>query len=283
MTNEELVNRIKASVDIADNMAALWQQNKNFVHMIANKFQGQADQDDLMQEGFIGLCNAIDGYDPDGGGKFLTYASHWIRQAMQRYIENNGTVRVPVHRQADIRKYNRVVSDFRKNYGREPEIRELMNIFYMPYKDIVALEKAAQCLHISSIETPVGDEGTTLGELLPGCEGIEDDIIQSVDLEALKGILWPLVDELPGQQPAVIRARFKDGLTLKETGDLIGQTSSQARQEESKALRELRKPCRSRQLQPYYEDYLAGAMYHIGVASFNRTWTSEVELAVLGR
>ena len=282
MSNEILVANIQNGINIADNMAALWQQNKRFVYKMARRYQGQAEEEDLLQEGFIGLCNAVDGYDPDSQTTFLNYAGNWIRQAMQRYIENNGTIRIPVHRQADIRKYKRVVNDFQKHYGRKPEIRELMDIFYIPYKDIIALEKDAQCLHISSTEMPIGDDdGATLGELLPGCEGIEDDIIEAMDHEALKEILWSMVDELPGQQGPVIHARYQHGLTLQATGDAIGCTREHVWQEEAKGLRTLRSPARAKKLRPYYKDYVPGRYDHVGVQQFNRTWTSSVEREVL--
>ena len=264
---------------MAENMAELWQQNQGFIGQMARKYSQLAEEDDLIQEGYIGLCKAVDGYKPGQGGNFLTYAGYWIRQTMTRYIQNNGTVRIPVNRQTDIWRYQRVRSDFRKEYGREPEIYELARILGVSYKEVKALEKDAQWGHISSTETPAGDDEITLGELLPGCEGIEDDIIEEADREALKGILWPMVDELPGQQSAVIRARFKGELTLEKVGEMIGGTPDQAKQVEMKALRELRKPSRANKLRPYMEQY----SYHIGVETFNRTWTSEVELAVLGK
>lgn len=112
--------------------------------------------------------------------------------------------------------------------------------------------------------------------------GIEDDIIEELDREALRDILWPMVDELPGQQPTVLRARFRDELTLKEVGEIIGGAPDRAKQVEMKALRELRKLSRSKKLRPYMEQYImAHAFKGCGVETFNRTWTSSVERAVL--
>lgn len=64
MSNEELVNRIQAGIDTAANMAELWQQNKGFIVRMARRYSQLAEVDDLIQEGYIGLCNAVDGYRP---------------------------------------------------------------------------------------------------------------------------------------------------------------------------------------------------------------------------
>ena len=82
MTNEQLVIRVKAGEDTAGNMLKLWQQNKGFIAKMAKKYQGYAEMDDMMQEGYIALCEAVRQYDPEQGVTFLHYAAFWIRQAM---------------------------------------------------------------------------------------------------------------------------------------------------------------------------------------------------------
>lgn len=67
MTNEQLVIRIRAGIDVAENMLKLWQQNQGFIVAIAKRFQGYEDMEDLRQQGYIGLCQAVDGYNPDEG------------------------------------------------------------------------------------------------------------------------------------------------------------------------------------------------------------------------
>lgn len=81
----------QAGANVADNMLKLWQQNRCFIFKMTNRYRGQAEEDDLIQEGYLGLCRAVDGYDPDQGVNFLPYAGNWIRQGMARFIHNNGT------------------------------------------------------------------------------------------------------------------------------------------------------------------------------------------------
>ena len=98
MDNEQLVARIRAGVDTADNMLALYEQNHGFIHKMALKYSGYAEIEDLKQEAYIGLCAAVEHYDEDKGVAFISYAGFWIKQTMQRYIDNcGGVVRLPVH------------------------------------------------------------------------------------------------------------------------------------------------------------------------------------------
>lgn len=126
VTNEQLVALIRAGENEADNMLKLWNRNKGFVFKTAKKYSGYAEMDDLMQEGYLGLCEAVRYYDAEKGVPFINYAALWIRQVMQRYIDNTGNaVRIPVHIGALVRKYKKLKSEYFKYYGMKPSDREL--------------------------------------------------------------------------------------------------------------------------------------------------------------
>lgn len=279
MTNEELVAQIQAGIDTAANMALLWQQNRPLIGQIAGRYNHYAEEDDLIQEGYIGLCDAVDGYSPEGGAKFMTYAVYWIRQRMRRYIQNNAPVHISAYRQEYLWKYQRFVQWFREYNGKEPEIREIADYLGLGYKDIHELEKYLKLAKSASLDRPVDNaDGATLGDLIPGNTGIEDDIIDREDMEILRGVLWPMVDELPKNQAVVIRARYQENLTLKEAGQRIGSNAEKARQYQEKGLRELRRPKYAKWLRPFLQDYIDTHAYSgCGVSTFNRTWTSSTE------
>ena len=118
LTNEELIEQIKSGVNARDGMAKLWQQNKKFVHRIANQYQGYAELEDLLQEGFLGMHTAVFKYDLKKNNKFLTYAEYWIKNYMQRFItQKNAVIRVPDGRRQQIRQYLKAVSEYEKMYG----------------------------------------------------------------------------------------------------------------------------------------------------------------------
>lgn len=115
----------------------------------------------------------------------------------------------------------------------------------------------------------------------PDCS--ENEILDKIQAEQLKTVIWTIVDDLPGIAPEVLRARFQEDLTLKETAARVGTTVEAVRQWQSKGLRELRKPSMSNELKPFiWDDYVYNqALRGNGAEHFNRTWTSSTERIAL--
>lgn len=283
MTNEQLVIRIKAGIDVADNMLKLWQQNQGYIASIAKRFRGYEEMEDLMQQGYIGLCQAVDGYNPDEGVLFVTYAGFWIRQSIQRYIEECGSVvRLPVKLRSMIGKCRKLTAAFQVQFGRSPSDRERCYYLGIGYRKLEQLKQAMTMDDMGSLDVPIGEgEDGSMYDLLPGQESPEEEIVERLQQEELQDTLWNMVDDLPGQQPIVIRMRYQEGKTLKEAGTAAGLTVEQARQQQNKALRELRG---NRELWALrYGDTYSKALKGNGIECFNRTWTSSTEYAALGR
>lgn len=141
---------------------------------------------------------------------------------------------------------------------------------------------------LCSLDSPItgidGEGNGTMRDLIASCEDMEEDILERIQYEELCTVLWDCVDSLPEKQAEAIRARYKDDLTFKETGERIGTTAAGARQWEAKALRELRKPSRAKHLRPFLPEtdriYSMG-ISGTGVGAFERTWTSATERAAL--
>ena len=287
MTNEELAIRIRAGIDVVDNMLILYQQNRGMIEKLAGKYSSMAEKEDLMQEGYIGLCNAVNHWDPDGGAKFLTYAVFWMKQRMRRYIEDCGSVvRIPVNEQQKQREYQKVKAAFEAQIGRKPTERELCHYLGVSRKTLARMENIAGIRKIASLDSYTGDEeDTPLSDMIPGHEDVEGSVLDEIQQEELKAVIWSLVDSLPGQQPEVIRMRYQEGKTLKETGEQIGKSLNYARQLEQAGMRELRKPHIAWKLRPFlYDDVIRNeGMHGIGVGTFKRTWTSATERVALER
>ena len=279
MTNEQLVICIKAGENVADNMSQLWEQTRRFIHVMATRYQEQAEIEDLEQEGYLALCRAVRGYNPAAGCLFLTYASHWIRQRMVRYIQNNGSIRVPVHEWERVQKYKKLESAFLVQIGRKPSEDEMAYYMNITLKQVRSLKEVLRMGQMESLDKCFLDDGeSTVGDMIPGQEDVEGAVLDVMDAGELQAVLWSEVDTLPDEQPEVIRARFQRGETLRATGERIGVTIERVRQIESKALRELRKPSHSRKLQPFLPEAIGSRAYSgNGVEAFNRTWTSSTE------
>lgn len=284
MTNEQLVLLIKDGIDVPDNMLQLWQQNRAFIGKIACSYKGYEEMDDLKQQGYIGLCQAVEGYKPGEEVPFINYAAFWIRQSMVRYIENCGSiVRIPSHEKQRQKKYKRIVSDFKARTGREPTDQEISRCMEISCKVLQEMKNNTSMGQIGSLDDHVGEDGdTAIGEMIPGNANVERDVLDRVESEELRVVLWEMVDSLPDKQPEVIRAVYQEGRTLKEVGETIGVTMSRAGQLRQGALRELRKPGRIKRLIAFLPEKVECLAYrHNGVTEFNRTWTSSTELAAL--
>lgn len=281
MTNEQLAARIQSGEDVAENMLELWKQNKGFIAKMSIYYSGRAELDDLQQEGFIGLCDAVQHYKADSGVPFINYAAFWIKQRMKRYIENcGGIVRIPSHAQEQLYRYRRFLGEYRKYYGSEPSDEETSYYLDVDNKKLEDIRKSSCMSKITSLSAPIAgtDEDITLEDMAASPEDVEGDVIGRIDYQNMKRRLWEAVDALPAQQSGTLRARYIDGKTLKEVGAMQGVSLQQARQLESKAMRSLRIPSKCRHFKGYWEEYLqAASVRHVGVREFKYTWTSEVE------
>lgn len=281
MTNEQLVVYIKSGIDVSGNMLLLWQQTKGFIHTIAVRYQGQADVEDLEQEGYLALYDAVDGFQPALGYKFLTYAKPWITQRMKRYIDNCcHAVKIPSNRQQDLQEYRKMANAFQVYLGRMPTRAEIACNMHLSSQQLDDLEAAMRMAQIGSLDTYVSDDddSATVGDLVPCDVDVESSVLDDMESRRLKNMLWGMVDDsLPDEQAHVIRLRYQAGQTTKAAGEHMGMSAEEVRRIESKALAELRKPHRACRLRPFLPEVLESLAYHGSVGTFNRTWTSSTE------
>lgn len=281
MTNEELVIRIKAGIDISENVLQLWEQTKAFIHTMALHYKGYAETEDLEQEGYLALYDAVDSFCQEQGCRFLTYAKYWIRQRMKRYIDNCcQTVRIPVHEQEKIHKYRKMVNAFQIHLGRKPTEWEIIHNLNLDEQQCRDLESALRTAQIGSLDTALpGDmDDMSLGDMVACDTDLEGEAIDRIDQAMLQAVIWPMVDRLPGRQPDVIRKRYQENMTLKEIGEIYGVSPNAIRQSECDGLRGLRRSRDSGRLRAFLPEVLEAQAYrHNGAREFNRTWTSSTE------
>lgn len=283
-TNECIVAAVQAGDNEAENMFQLWKQNRGFIAMIARRYSAGAEMEDLEQEGYIALCEAVPHYSPDRGASFISYAAFWIKRRMRICADNNRTVRLSFNAGDEVRQYQKIMREYRQEYGCDPSDRELCGFLYVSREKLDQIRKAAQMGQIRSLGEPVQsmDGDISIGDTVASSEDMEEDTIREIDKERMKRELWLAVDQLPGDLPAAVRLRYKDRLTLEKTGQALGVNRERARQLESKAMRILRQPHRCRVFRAYFEEYLSAApIHHVGVKRYLETWESEVEREAL--
>jgi RNA polymerase primary sigma factor len=214
---------------------------------------------DLIQEGNAGLIRAVDKFEWQRGFKFSTYATWWIRQALQRGLADQArTIRIPVHMVETMQRVTRVSRELTVQLGREPSSAEIAESLSEDPRYRITPEKVDEVRRYGrvpvSLETPIGEDGDTdLGSLIEDQDAISpaDAVVDQLLKEQVERVL----DSLDQREEHVIRLRFglDDGCprTLEEVGQEFGLTRERIRQIESLALRKLRHPSRSRKLREY--------------------------------
>lgn len=285
MTNEQLVIRICAGIDEAENTLQLWQQNRGYINKIVNHYKAYAEEEDLQQEAYLGLCEAIQHYNQEEEVPFMTYAGYWIRRQIGRYIKGNGIVRLPEHIQARVKEYKQMVLKWKVTIGRKPTDKEICHYLEVSREMLENIRKTAEMAQIGSLDVSVGEDGEcSMYDLLSSAINEEEQVIEKIQQEELKEVLWSLVDSLPGELPKIIRLRYQNGMTLRAIAEDKGVKLEAIRHQERKGLSKLRKPSRSKYLRPFLYDedrVYSRALQGNGVGAFNRTWTSSTERIAL--
>ncbi len=284
MTNEELVTKIKKRIDSAECMLQLWEQNRGIINKIAYRFAGYEDVEDLRQQGFLGLCEAVEKYKPGEGILFITYALFWIRQSIQNYAYRSGAVHIPSEIRSQILKLKRYRISYELENGRCPSDQEVCSGLAWSIKKLIQIQKAELAQEVVSIDFNHSEDDTdkTIGDTLAADINIEKECIEQIDQMGLKNIIWPIVYGLPESYSKVIRLRYEEGLTRKEIGEKLGKEINVIRNLETKAIEELRRLSKKKKLRAYLEEDKESIAYKSGsLGIFNRTWTSSTERAAL--
>lgn len=229
--------------------------NTRLVVSVAKRYNGRGVPFlDLIQEGNLGLMKAVEKYDYRRGFRFSTYATWWIRQTITRAIADQGrTIRVPVHMVDRIRVMYKRTHELEQKLGREPNLDELAQSLEIPKQKLEWMMKVSWLP--LSLETPINEDEdeSELGNFIEDQDTPTPS--QSVYTKLLSEKIDEILDSLPFREARILRLRFglENGrfYTLEEVGRKFGLTRERIRQIETKALRRLRHPRRSRQLREY--------------------------------
>ncbi len=216
--------------------------NLRLVVNIARNYAGKGlGLQDLIEEGNLGLLRAVEGFDPEMGTRFSTYASYWIKQSIKRALINSSkTIRIPAYMVELLSKWRRATNRLSEALGRVPTQEETARLLGLPKKKLPIIKKAIQ-IHNATPQGDQSDQGWSLGEMVMD-ERLKSPEDELLDHDVLKTAL-ELVGTLDPREAIILRMRF--GLdntpphTLKEIGLELGLTRERVRQIETEALQRL--------------------------------------------
>jgi len=215
--------------------------NLRLVVSQARRYQGHGlPMEDLVQEGMFGLIRAVEKFDWRRGFKFSTYGTLWIRQAMQRGLQNHGrTIRLPVHVAQREVKVRKIAGELATKLGREPTDEELAEAAKLSLDEVGEIRDLARGL--ASLDQPIGEDGDSVfGDLLPSERPDPEQEVAAADRDRRVN---DVVEQLPEAERNVIRLRFgldgKEPRTLRQTGRELGIPLERARELEQRGLTKL--------------------------------------------
>jgi RNA polymerase primary sigma factor len=240
----DLSNRAKAGDKSA--RARLIEKNLRLVVSVAKKYRGYGlPFEDLIQEGNIGLMKAVEKFDPDRGFRFSTYATWWVRQAVQRAVADKGrTIRVPVHMSEKIRKVFRAYNELSTEFEREASQEEIARRLGWTFEEVRLTVEAMP--DVTSLNQPVGSDEASSSEL---GDFVEDErasdtageVIGEMETEHLK----EAIERLPERARYVLVRRYGlvglEPATLAELAEELQISRERVRQIQREAVQMLKR------------------------------------------
>ena len=278
MTNEQIVEKIRNGYSVTENMQLLYERNLPLIKRMIKPYTAYENTEDLLQESYLGLWEAVQHYETSENVLFMTYAGFSIKQSAQRYIEKcSSVVRIPSNTKQKIIRYNKTVQKLTQEQSRAPADKEVADSMQISVSEVEHLKTYSQS--ISSLDAPLNDDtDTTLGESIQADYSLEDIAIDKIYEEHSKSELWGIVERYTAdRENHIIKEYFMHNKSMPEIAREENLTVSRIREIKEKGLRRLRRGNAKRELYEKFEIVECG-IYRNSMNKFNEhNFTSAVE------
>ena len=278
MTNEQIVSEIRNGFSTTNNMQLLYESNLPLIKKFIKPYTAYECEADLLQESYFGLLEAVKRYETDRNVQFMTFAQYWIKQSVQRYLENCGsTVRIPTHTRTKMSRIRKATSQLRQEQGREPVPTEIAALLGVSVEEVQEIQGYMQ--GVASLDTPISEDNSlTLADTLQADLSVENDTVDKIYSEYSKNELWGIVERHTAtRENNIIKEIFLHNKTMAAVAREQGVTIDRIRQIKEKGLRRLRIGKAKRELLEKFDIAEAG-LFRGGLTSYKEhNFTSIVE------
>ena len=277
MTNEQIVSEIRNGFSTTNNMQLLYESNLPLIKKFIKPYTAYECEADLLQESYFGLLEAVKRYETDRNVQFMTFAQYWIKQSVQRYLENCGsTVRIPTHTRTKMSRTRKAISQLRQEQGREPVPTEIAALLGVSVEEVQEIQGYMQS--VLSLDTPIAEDNSlTLADTLQADLSVENDTVDKIYSEHSKNELWGIVERYTTtRENDIIKEIFLHGKTMSAVAREQGVTIERVRQTKEKGLRRLRMGKAKRELLEKF-DIVESRLYRGGMKNYKEHGTSIVE------
>lgn len=239
MTNEEIIQHIRAGGKTPALMEQLYNQNKPIIYKMAKPYAEKAEINDLMQEAYIILCAAVEAYDENRGVKFIGYFAKCLKREFYKYINiKTGSGAVSQHKIQEIVQYYKALNHYRAQHsGADPSREEMRKLLNLTPKQFDNLLFAINCNNTIDLYAPApGTDNFTMADTLPAPDCTEDEAEENVAKKAAAADLWEAVDKLPPSVGAVIKEYYKVNKPFNAIAENMGISMQAAQQRKNRGL-----------------------------------------------
>lgn len=254
MSNEEIVKKIKdGSADLTALYERLYKQNKTLIRDVCKKFTKYAEMDDLQQQAYFGLVEAVTHYETSKNVLFMSFALYWIERELWEYVQKNCLLfRVPQHISGEkIPAYNRYIQQFTKEHDRQPTDQEIMAALHIRKDTLRTIQQTIR--GVTSLDTPlktqVDGDTVTLADTIKADLSVEDDTVDKMYSDYEKQALWGIVDAYTSDRESeVLRMVFIENVPYREIGERLNVSKQRVEQLRKKGLKRLQEGKARREL-----------------------------------